>query len=153
MGIPVQVSKEVRRSDFLRGNFGSETRDIRPPWAINEGNFQDKCSSCDACIEACPTSILKKGRGGYPIVEFSKNECTFCGDCAKVCKPRALLRDSAAHPWTLVASINSTCLSNTGITCRICGDNCDLQAISFRLAVGGKAVPTIDLSRCTGCGA
>ncbi|MBL6932622.1 MAG: ferredoxin-type protein NapF [Rhodospirillales bacterium] len=144
---------EVKRSDFLQGKFSSGSAVTRPPWAITESKFQDVCTGCDYCIVACPTSILKKARGGYPVVDFSKSQCTFCGECAKVCKPGAISRDNAAHPWDHIVTANSSCLFSSGVTCRLCGDCCDTAAITFQLAIGGKATPIIDSSRCTGCGA
>ncbi len=153
MGIQNLFTSEIRRTTLLQRTFGFPGSVIRPPWAISESKFLDICTGCDACIDICPTSILKKARGGYPIVDFSNNECTFCGDCAAVCKPRALQNNEFNPPWTLTASVNSSCLSSAGVACRVCGERCDARAITFRLAVGGKATPLIESSRCTGCGA
>lgn len=153
MGSPSPLKAEIGRFDLLRGNFGLSKPIIRPPWALPEIRFQDVCTGCDDCIEACPTSILHKARGGYPVVDFSENECTFCGDCVKACKPGALLVESDTAPWNLTATINSSCLSAKGVTCRVCGEQCETSAITFKLALDGKANPSIDSSRCTGCGA
>ena len=153
IGARIQLTTELRREDFLGCNFRLSGPVIRPPWAISESDFQELCTGCNACIDRCPTSILKKARGGYPIVVFDNDQCTFCGDCAEVCKPRALRREEGNPPWTLVASVNSSCLSSAGVTCRICGDYCDARAIAFKIAVGGKATPVIERSLCTGCGA
>ncbi len=153
MDVPSQLMTKLRRSDLLRCSFGISSPVIRPPWSIFESTFQELCNGCDACINACKTSILRKARGGYPVVDFSKNECTFCGDCVDVCKPRALKKEADKRPWPYVATVTPSCLSSKGVTCRICGDNCQDQAITFRLAVGGRSTPTINISLCTGCGA
>jgi len=149
----IQLTSKLSKSSVLHSCLGLAAPVIRPPWALRENYFQDICTGCDACIAACPTSILVKARGGYPIVDFGINECTFCGDCVNICKPRALQKKEGRSPWDLKASINSSCLSSAGITCRVCGDRCDARAITFKLALSGKATPVIELSLCTGCGA
>lgn len=47
--------------------------------------------------------------------------------------------------------INSLCLSLTGTTCRLCEDECDRQAISFKLITGGRSVPLVSETDCNGC--
>lgn len=143
----------ISRLDLMGGRLRAVKSPQRPPWALPEAAFQDICTGCDACIDACPTSILKKARAGYPVVEFAGGECTFCGDCVSVCRPKALRRNENTPPWTLLAVVASSCLSATGTTCRICGERCDAQAITFKLAVGGRANPIVDPAHCTGCGA
>lgn len=47
--------------------------------------------------------------------------------------------------------INSLCLSVSGTTCRLCEDECDRQAIDFRLMTAGRSVPMVNESECNGC--
>jgi len=94
---------------------------------------------------------VKRGEGGYPTVDFDIGGCTFCGACAQACKYGAL--DQAIDPpWQLTAGIEKGCLSAQGITCRSCGDACEVRAIRFRLELGGRAIPSLDSSLCNGCG-
>ena len=138
------------RRAFLRGR--SADRDIlgpRMPWAV-EG-FAAVCERCSDCIEACEESVLKKGDGGYPSIDFELGGCTYCGACVEACTHKALDR-SIDPPWQLKASIGAGCLSAQGITCRSCGDACDSRAIRFRLELGGRAIPSLDNTLCNGCG-
>lgn len=50
-----------------------------------------------------------------------------------------------------VAQIGPACVEPRGVTCRRCGESCDVGAIKFRLMRGG-AQPLLDISTCTGCG-
>lgn len=92
------------------------------------------------------------GDGGFPVVDFQRGECTFCGDCAEACEPRALDR-SRGSPWRIKAEVSAKCLSERGISCRSCGDVCDSRAIRFQLMTGGRAALKLETGFCTGCGA
>ena len=158
---PVKVGSNVPqpsvlplRRNFLRGRSRAEVPAPRPPWALDETAFIAACTRCDACIEACPTTILVRTDGGFPSVDFSRGECTFCAQCVASCEPHALARATElVPPWTLRARIAETCLAEAGVECRICGENCPTGAIRFRPRLGGVAQPQLDVAACTGCGA
>jgi ferredoxin-type protein NapF len=141
------------RRGFLRGRIRNVTPAQRPPWALEEARFIERCSRCDACLPACPSAILVSGDGGFPMVDFSRGECSFCGDCVSACESGALLRSEAAAPWQVKAQIGERCLANLGVECRVCGENCGLSAIRFRPRIGGVALPELDTVACSGCGA
>lgn len=147
-------SASPSRRGFLRGRVRAVAPAPRPPWAREERDFISSCTRCDACIDACPTAILVRADGGFPAVDFSRGECTFCGDCVTHCAPRALLRPAEGDaPWSLKASIGQACLAAAGVECRVCGENCPVGAIRFRPRIGGVALPQLEAEACTGCGA
>lgn len=152
-GALVESASPSRRG-FLRGSVRAAAPAPRPPWAREERDFISSCTRCDACIDACPTAILVRADGGFPAVDFSRGECTFCGDCVTHCAPRALLRPAEGDaPWSLKASIGQACLAAAGVECRVCGENCPVGAIRFRPRIGGVALPQLEAEACTGCGA
>lgn len=140
---------------FLRGDISGNGAPLRPPWALPEAVFVEACSRCGDCIEACPTGILKKGRGGYPHVDFQYGECVFCGECVERCEVKALLapQDPDASPWSVKARIEEGCLAMRGIVCSICVEQCEARAIRMYPRVGGSSIPSIEIATCTGCGA
>ncbi len=144
---------DAARRGFLRGRFRQFANVPRPPWAVAGAEFQTRCTRCNDCIGACPTAILRVGDGGYPTVDFSHGECTFCGECALACAPRAIDRAAGAQPWQLKARIGPACIAAKGVECRICGEVCEARAIRFRPALGGISAPNLDEAACTGCGA
>ena len=140
------------RRQLLRGAFSRTVEVIRPPWALPDPEFLDRCTRCSDCIRICPEGVIRLGSGGFPEVDFQKRGCTLCGDCATACTAQAL--DPEQHPpWKLRVKILDTCLAQRRILCRSCGDACDERAIRFALQVGGSARPRIDGDLCNGCGA
>ncbi|OQX30842.1 MAG: ferredoxin-type protein NapF [Candidatus Sedimenticola endophacoides] len=144
----------MNRARFLRGQFGGGAPLPRPPWALPETEFTDRCTRCDNCIGVCPDQLLVRGGGGFPVIDFSRGGCDFCGECSAVCEPGVLARgDGERPPWALVARIGGSCLAVNAVTCRCCGEVCAPRAIRFRLQTGGRAIPELDQQACTGCGA
>lgn len=147
----------LTRKALFQGDLNGVKQAIRPPWALPEAQFLQKCNYCQACVRACPADILEAGRGGYPEVNFNRGECTFCGACAKSCRESAFVpteaRASTSRPWAITAEISDRCLSASGALCRICEEQCEARVISFTLLPGGKSAPRINSVDCSGCGA
>ncbi|CAK4075819.1 ferredoxin [Vibrio variabilis] len=142
--------------DLAKRRFFSRTKVddsmIRLPWVKESVRFTDLCTRCGKCEQACETSIIRKGDGGFPTVDFSIDECTFCYQCAEVC-PEPIFLSKEDRPWNANATINESCLAHQNVECRSCGDMCETMAIKFKLEIGKVAQPNIELDDCTGCGA
>ena len=125
----------------------------RPPWAT--ARFEDACTRCGACLDACSEGILVIGDGGFPEVEITQGsgECTFCRECVKACPEPAFDDPDSTSPWDWVARIGAGCLAKNGIVCQTCGDVCDYDAIPFAPEESGPPVPWLKTDACTGCGA
>lgn len=143
---------DAGRRGFFRGR-PRPPGQIRPPWALAESAFSERCTRCNDCLRACPEQIIVSGDGGFPTVSFARGECTFCGDCVTACTPLALVRVEGRAPWPYKAAIAPDCLAQRGVECRVCGDFCEAGAIRFTPRLGGSPLPEIDGESCTGCGA
>ena len=145
----------LSRTDLLGGAFGGGEAPLRPPWALAEAAFRERCTGCGECRRACPEGILVRGRGALPLVDFARGGCTFCGACVTACPSGALVsaNGEGASPWDLIAVVGADCLSLAGVTCRICEERCSARAIRFRPRLGGRAAPQVAAETCTGCGA
>lgn len=142
----------ISRRQFLRGDLAGRKPAARPPWALAEAAFLSACSRCGECAPVCPTKIIVVERD-YPVVDFTRGECTFCAACVAACRTGALAANGDAPPWRLQALIATTCMAFGNVVCRSCGDACLAAAIRFRPRLGGAAVPEVDGEKCTGCGA
>ncbi|MBU2538243.1 MAG: ferredoxin-type protein NapF [Proteobacteria bacterium] len=138
------------RRMFLRGG---KPLPIRPPWALPENEFLTCCTRCGDCLIHCPQGILATDWLGYPTVNFSKGGCTFCGACVEHCSEQALVIVEGQPPWHYKAEFTKTCLNSQGITCRTCGEQCDNNAITFHPSPGGRILPQLTSTLCSGCGA
>jgi ferredoxin-type protein NapF len=148
------MTAEINRMQFLTGDLSGKRAAMRPPWALPEAAFVDRCTRCGDCIPACPDGLITEGRGRFPQMDFSQGGCDFCAECVAACMPGALSRDAAdeQRPWRLKATILDNCLSLNAVICRSCGEACDERAIRFQLELGGVARPILDQEACTGCG-
>jgi len=143
----------MNRRDFLKFNFNGEKPPVRPPGARLEPEFIETCTRCSDCLDACPEAIIIRGPGKFPEIDFSKGGCTFCNDCAAACPEGALISfHQGSFAWDLRAEIQPACLALASITCRVCGDACETEAIHFKSRPGGVTEPQVDLDTCTGCG-
>ncbi|WP_394133102.1 ferredoxin-type protein NapF [Shewanella maritima] len=143
-----QSINHSRRNLFRR----KKDNALRPPWIKQSIEFTDVCTRCDKCIADCETQILFRGDGGFPEVDFKKDECSFCQKCVDACD-EPIFDTQQAQPWSLKAQLNDKCLTLSGVWCQSCKDACEPRAIHFKMAVGQIPKPEFDLDACTGCGA
>ena len=147
------MAQVITRKQFLRGDIRNRHAPIRPPWALNEDDFVEKCTQCGECIDHCQEKILVNDKHGFPVVNFSKGECVFCNACVDHCEVEALSQDLNKTPWNLKAEITDQCLVYRGVHCMVCREQCEIEAISLTHKVGLPPIPHVNQSKCNGCGA
>ena len=127
---------------------------IRPPWSVEEYLFVELCRNCNACVEACPETIIQFDSRKQPFLNFHSGECTFCADCVTVCDTGALHKTHPdAQPWDTSVSLKQGCLSEQNTLCRSCGEVCQYDALHFPRNMTAITKPEIDTEQCIGCGA
>ncbi|GAA3531556.1 ferredoxin-type protein NapF [Zobellella aerophila] len=143
---------DLSRRRWLKGGLVP----LRPtnclPWSVDWFGFTAGCTRCGDCLRACPEQIIVPGDGGYPIIRFSRGECSFCGNCVDSCG-QDIFFDKQQSPWRQLASFGDACLAKQGIYCRSCQDVCNAAAIKFKPRPGGISRPELIGDLCTGCGA
>jgi len=138
----------------MLARFATQNKLFRMPWLkTTQQPFTELCTRCGDCIKACPQSIIRKGDGGFPQIDFLKGECTFCQQCALACREPLFEKKLNALPWVALAQIHNTCLTHQSVVCQSCQDVCDTHAIRFQSRLGAVAQPQIVDHNCTGCGA
>ena len=145
----------AKRAPDLRAFVTTDDTSLRPPWSRAGDAFDQACTRCGKCVDACPTHVLRIENGRLRV-DYADGECTFCGACATVCPEPAfdmVAFASHAQPWNVGARIDNTCLARLGVECTSCGDACEAHAIRFRMHGGTTPDPRVDPHLCTGCGA
>lgn len=153
---------------------------IRPPGALEEGEFLARCLKCGACIKACPTGVLQPalteaGIEGLwsPVLDMRRGYCELnCALCGQVCPSGAIRRltlaeknGSAEHAPVKMGTAfvdRNRCLPwSFGRDCRVCQEVCPVSpkaiydvAAPAGTAEGGAGIraPLVYANRCIGCG-
>lgn len=136
----------INRRAFLRG---ATLPDRLPPWV--SAKALSHCTSCAECVAACPEEIISISRSGYPSVDFSHTGCTFCGACADAC-PEDVFGSTQDPAWDAEVRVSDDCLLKSGVSCQLCTDFCDAEALQFDLSIRPSGGLVIQLQDCTGCG-
>lgn len=125
---------------------------LRPPGAVVEALFLERCTRCGDCVKACPYECIKADPGsGTPAIAPEEAPCQLCEDfpCIAACGTEALLpvHSRAEVSMGLAVVSHRDCTAAQG--CNACVSQCPTRALemdfeAFRLEVKGD--------HCVGCG-
>ena len=137
---------------------------IRPPGALPEEEFTNRCIRCSECMKVCPTgglqpAITEAGIAGLwsPVLVPRIGECTQnCNLCSQVCSSQAIQPfeiSEKPHIYIGRAVIDrSQCIVwNSGKQCLVCDEYCSYHAVHWQ-TVEGVRRPFVDEHKCVGCG-
>ncbi len=185
MGMMRMKRKDISRRDFIKVTLGMfmgaaasgcslsdlknpktmvktpiRTNILRPPGAVTEEHFAQKCIRCGRCGEVCPYHCIKyfdirEGVfAGTPYISVLDIPCYLCMKCVYVCPTGSLVPCEQDEVRMGVAVINKrACVSwqeqETGLMCKTCFNVCPFagKAIKFH-----DFKPYIIEEHCTGCG-
>ena len=143
---------------------------IRPPRALKEEDFLDRCIRCGNCMKVCITNglqpvILESGIGGIwtpqliPEIGYCEYKCTLCG---KVCPTGAIpslsLEQKKKTRLGLAEIDLSICLPwAENKECIVCEEHCPVSDKAIKLKshnTGSQTVlrPYVNFDLCIGCG-
>ena len=140
---------------------------IRPPGALPEDDFLNRCIRCGLCLRICPTDMLQPaiGHSGWsgfqtPVAVARSGPCEpGCTQCGDVCPSGAIRRlPTAEKVWAKMGTAvveRRKCLAwEWGERCLVCDEACPYGAVDLSQEPGMQvAVPHVREDRCTGCGA
>lgn len=132
---------------------------LRPPGAIDEKKFIQRCIKCNKCIQVCPYLSIQVAhlnwgvKYGTPIIIARDVPCYVCMKCPEVCPTGALdnnLTETEKIRMGVAVIDTEKCFPYNGIICRACFERCPI----FREAITLKdeLLPEVHPDRCIGCG-
>jgi len=147
---------------------------VLPPGAADPETFASLCTRCYACVDVCPTKIIRVdlpagravGQLFQPeVVVFDSEktpDCGYCPEpcnlCSDVCPTGALRPLSFEEKWHrqigVAEVIREACLAwEDGEDCVVCQEVCPYHAVDMEDSPDGRARPVINKELCRGCGA
>ena len=145
-----------------------ERRVIRPPAALEEGEFLDRCIRCGNCMKVCITNglqpcLFETGFEGIwtpqlvPEIGYCEYHCTLCGHVCPTGAIKPLTQKEKAQTKIGLAVIDQTiCLPwAQGKECIVCEEHCPISTKAIKLGrdqATGLARPYVDKDLCVGCG-
>jgi len=143
-------------------------RYVRPPGALPEDQFLDRCLRCGVCLKACLTNALQPTgfETGWerlytprlvPRVGGCERNCNLCGQTCPsgAIRPLDLEEKSFAKMGT-AAILKERCLAwEQNKLCLICAEVCPFHAIDFHEVTDPEGTfrkPFVEEELCTGCG-
>lgn len=140
-GLPVKPSPQPSRVDWLR-----------PPGAVEEPLFIERCTKCNDCVTACPPgAIMAYPPDGTPVLFADQSPCLLCEDfpCITACETEALIPVEGINHVQMGIALVSHRLCTASQGCHACVSKCPTDALmmdfaSLHLSVVKEA--------CVGCG-
>lgn len=132
---------------------------LRPPGAVSEDAFVQRCIRCTRCAQVCPYGSIQMGHledgihFGTPIIAARDVPCYLCMACPPVCPTGALdntLTEKEAVRMGVAVIDETRCLPYNGVICHACFERCPMyrEAITLR----DELYPEMHPDRCVGCG-
>lgn len=119
----------------------------RPPQAVAEPHFLQRCTGCGDCVRACPYGLISLQEGKAQLsIEYCG--CDLCGKCTDSCQTGALAREVRSDT-ELRPHFHRLCAQQQGKRCDFCRQACSTQAIAFDSTTRQM---TLNSEHCNGCG-
>ncbi len=132
---------------------------LRPPGALPEPEFLEKCHRCGNCVKNCPANAIQPlqsqdpNLANTPYIDPEEQPCVICDSlaCMYVCPSGALQTVFAEDIRIGLAVFNiETCLRTNSVDCSYCVDTCPIGEDAIKFSPD-TIVEVLD-SGCTGCG-
>ena len=173
LGIPLALlGRTVRVPASKARPIGAPASPVLPPGADSAERFAATCSRCYACINACPTKVIRvKMPTNRPVDQFFLPELDFarkypggqgfcdefCTRCTQTCPTGALtpLSEDKKHATQIGVAVvrRDACLAWADHEhCMVCQEYCPYLAIREDKGPDGIPRPVVDPEICRGCG-
>jgi ferredoxin-type protein NapG len=124
---------------------------LRPPGAVGEAIFLERCTKCSDCIKACPHESIIIHQDGTPVIYPDQMPCYLCDDtpCIAACATEALLPVGRVNEARMGVAVINHRLCTAGQGCHACVSKCPTDALTMDFDAQRLVVA---VERCVGCG-
>ena len=132
---------------------------LRPPAALPEKEFLERCIGCKQCAEVCPNGCIKfGGPSNTPYLKAREQPCILCMKCTQVCPSGALQAVASDSSEDIQKSVRmgtaevdkNICNSYNGYACGACVQACPFEGTALKALTWER--PVVDPEYCVGCG-
>ena len=140
-------SQKEEKAESLRTDW------LRPPGAVQESLFLERCTACGDCVDVCPHDTIQLSKQDErPVIFPDQTPCYVCEDfpCVLACETEALLpiRGGIAGVNLGKAKVNlQQCTAPQG--CNACVSKCPTDAIHMDFS---SFYVSVSEAQCIGCG-
>jgi ferredoxin len=149
---------------------GGSVAVLRPPAALPEPEFVQRCVRCGNCMKVCLTNVLQPAvlESGWtgiwtprlvPELGYCEHQCTLCGQvCPTGAIPPLTVEQKVITRIGLAVVHREICIPwASNDSCQVCEEHCPvshkaIKVESFRTPAG-KLIgrPVVDPQMCVGC--
>jgi ferredoxin len=160
---PVEAKPHNRVPTLLANR---KTWPVAPPGAGDLARFNDLCTACHLCVNACPYGVLQPALLEYglsgllqPHMDYASGYCSYeCNRCGQICPTGAIRPLDLAAKQTVQFGIahfvRDNCIVYTDHTaCGACDEYCPTKAVHMIPYRDGLTIPEVRETLCVGCGA
>lgn len=124
---------------------------LRPPGAVGEAIFLERCTKCSDCMKACPHESIVIHQDGTPVIYPDHMPCYLCDDtpCIAACATEALLPVGSVNEARMGVAVINHRLCTAGQGCHACVSKCPTDALTMDFDAQRLVVA---VERCVGCG-
>ena len=124
---------------------------LRPPGAVGEAIFLERCTKCSDCLKACPHESIVIHQDGTPVIYPDQMPCYLCDDtpCIAACATEALLPVGSVNEARMGVAVINHRLCTAGQGCHACVSKCPTDALTMDFDAQRLVVA---VERCVGCG-
>ena len=136
---------------------------VTPPGSKSVKDFYRRCTACQLCVAECPNNVLRPSTDLQHLMQpemsyergYCRPECTRCSELCPTGAIRKITKEEKTQYHVGTARVNpDLCVVEQGIECGNCARHCPAGAIKLvKDEETGYRRPTVDESRCIGCGA
>ena len=125
---------------------------LRPPGAVGEDLFQERCTQCGDCIDACPHDAIEQlAVRETPGIFPGEAPCQLCDGfpCIEACETDALIPIKNLYEvrMGIAKVLQNVCTAGNG--CNACVPKCPTGAIAMDFSA---FIVAVDTNLCVGCG-